>query len=199
VRVAGSSPVIRSPPSGAFLPRTGRRSPAPSGGRLREGRHGGVAEWFRQGSAKPFTPVQFRAPPPPGRSGTTHRRMIGRHGRVAQRESASLTRKKSQVQSLSRPPGIAAAQAGSEDAASWFSRLAPGRRAANGQQTDEPAGRPCATGAADAEDCWAHGSHGWGDSTSSPPPQAPPGGGCASRLTCDSLLPAATVGARCLP
>jgi hypothetical protein len=28
----------------------------------------------------------------------------------------------------------------------------------------------------------------WGDSNSSPPPQVPPGGGCASRLTCDSLL-----------
>jgi Sulfatase len=45
-----------------------------------------------------------------------------------------LTRKRSQVQTLSRPPGIVAAQAGSSDPACWFSRLAPGRRAANGQQ-----------------------------------------------------------------
>src|SRR6516165_8158781 len=26
--------------------------------------HGGVAEWFRQGPAKPRTPVRFRSPPP---------------------------------------------------------------------------------------------------------------------------------------
>jgi hypothetical protein len=36
--------------------------------------------------------------------------MIGQHGRVAQRESASLTRKRSQVQTLSRPPAIFTAQ-----------------------------------------------------------------------------------------
>ena len=28
--------------------------------------HGGVAEWFRQGPAKPRTPVRFRSPPPVG-------------------------------------------------------------------------------------------------------------------------------------
>jgi hypothetical protein len=37
-------------------PLQGRDAPASCG-------PGGVAEWFRQGSAKPFTPVQFRAPP----------------------------------------------------------------------------------------------------------------------------------------
>jgi hypothetical protein len=68
VRVAGSSPVIRSGArsGGARVPVS---ASAPSG-QLPEGvlpigsPHGGVAEWFRQGSAKPCTPVQFRAPPP---------------------------------------------------------------------------------------------------------------------------------------
>jgi hypothetical protein len=46
----------------------------------------------------------------------------------------SLTRKGSQVQTLSRPPGKPAGQAGSQDPASCFRDLAPGRRAANGQQ-----------------------------------------------------------------
>ena len=45
-------PAHGSPPSGP-----------PEGGSMRV--PGGVAEWFRQGSAKPCTPVQFRAPPPP--------------------------------------------------------------------------------------------------------------------------------------
>src|SRR6266704_700924 len=68
VRVAGSSPVIRS---GA---RSGNVCPCQRVSALRQlpggvlpsasSPHGGVAEWFRQGSAKPCTPVQFRAPPP---------------------------------------------------------------------------------------------------------------------------------------
>jgi hypothetical protein len=64
-------------PPGSPGPATGGALRGP-GGPLREGRHGGVAEWFRQGSAKPCTPVQFRAPPPPGRRGTSQGRMIGR-------------------------------------------------------------------------------------------------------------------------
>ena len=50
---------------------------------------GGVAEWLRQGPAKPCTRVRF--PPPP-------------RGRLAQWESASLTPKRSLVQSQYRPP-----------------------------------------------------------------------------------------------
>jgi hypothetical protein len=50
-----------------------------------------------------------------------------------------LTRKRSQVQTLSRPPTIGAGQAGFWDPAPWFGRLASGRRAANGQQpTNQP-------------------------------------------------------------
>ena len=49
---------------------------------------GGMAEWFRQGPAKPCTRVRFPLPP---------------RGRLAQRESASLTRKRSLVQSQYRP------------------------------------------------------------------------------------------------
>src|SRR6266699_1816424 len=51
---------------------------------------GGMAEWLRQGPAKPCTRVRFPLPP---------------RGRLAQRESTSLTRKGSQVQILYRPPG----------------------------------------------------------------------------------------------
>src|SRR6266487_5803025 len=50
---------------------------------------GGMAEWLRQGPAKPCTRVRFPLPP---------------RGRLAQRESTSLTRKGSQVQILYRPP-----------------------------------------------------------------------------------------------
>ena len=50
---------------------------------------GGMAEWLRQGPAKPCTRVRFPLPP---------------RGRLAQRESASLTRKRSLVQSQYRPP-----------------------------------------------------------------------------------------------
>ena len=46
VEVAGSNPVVRS-----------------AGGR-RAALHGAVAEWFRQGSAKPSTRVRFPAAPP---------------------------------------------------------------------------------------------------------------------------------------
>jgi Calcium binding len=56
-----------------------------------------------------------------------------------------LTRKRSQVQTLSRPPPIGRAQAGCMSPASCFRHLVPGRRAANGQQPREnPAGRPSA-------------------------------------------------------
>jgi hypothetical protein len=73
---------------------------------------------------------------------STRSHMIGFSGRVAQRESASLTRKRSQVQTLSRPPHRGAGQAGSQDPASCFRHLVPGCRAANGQQPQEnrPAG-----------------------------------------------------------
>src|SRR6185437_9738252 len=76
VRVAGSNPVVRSewPEVISGWPRAIR---------------GGMAEWFRQGPAKPCTRVRFPLPP---------------RGRLAQRESASLTRKRSQVQILYRPP-----------------------------------------------------------------------------------------------
>src|SRR6185437_10300752 len=47
-----------------------------------------MAEWLRQGPAKPCTRVRFPLPP---------------RGRLAQRESASLTRKRSLVQSQYRP------------------------------------------------------------------------------------------------
>src|SRR6516225_1100720 len=77
VRVAGSNPVVRSEAPDAVL--RGRRSTW-----LRRrfvsrqrGRSGGVAEWLRQGPAKPCTRVRF--PPPP-------------RGRLAQWESATLTR-----------------------------------------------------------------------------------------------------------
>ena len=50
---------------------------------------GGMAEWLRQGPAKPCTRVRFPLPP---------------RGRLAQRESASLTRKRPLVQSQYRPP-----------------------------------------------------------------------------------------------
>ena len=77
VRVAGSNPVVRSewPEVISGWPRAIR---------------GGMAEWFRQGPAKPCTRVRFPLPP---------------RGRLAQRESASLTRKRSLVQSQYRPPG----------------------------------------------------------------------------------------------
>jgi hypothetical protein len=58
--------------------------PAPRGSAC-----GGMAEWLRQGPAKPCTRVRFPLPP---------------RGRLAQRESASLTRKRSLVQSQYRPP-----------------------------------------------------------------------------------------------
>ena len=59
--------------------------------------YGGVAEWFRQWPAKPRTPVRFRSPP-------RERRSMAAFGRLAQGESASLTRKRSEVQILYRPP-----------------------------------------------------------------------------------------------
>src|SRR5215210_7298969 len=55
---------------------------------LRRWRHGRVV---RQGSAKPCTPVRFRVPP------------LGADGRLAQGESASLTRKRSVVRIHYRP------------------------------------------------------------------------------------------------
>ena len=68
---------------------TSARSPS------RRAAGGGMAEWLRQGPAKPCTRVRFPLPP---------------RGRLAQRESASLTRKRSLVQSQYRPqelPGTA--------------------------------------------------------------------------------------------
>jgi hypothetical protein len=53
---------------------------------------------------------------------------------VARALLRSLTRKRSQVQTLSRPPAITAAQAGSSDPDCRLSHPAPGRQAANGQQ-----------------------------------------------------------------
>ena len=61
---------------------------------------GGVAEWLRQGPAKPCTRVRF--PPPP-------------RGRLAQWESASLTPKRSLVQSQYRPPVCAGQRPVPED------------------------------------------------------------------------------------
>ena len=89
VRVAGSNPVVRSEVpdsiSRADVVTTALRYPGcPCGGA-----GGGMAEWLRQGPAKPCTRVRFPLPP---------------RGRLAQRESASLTRKRSQVQILYRPP-----------------------------------------------------------------------------------------------
>jgi hypothetical protein len=89
VRVAGSNPVVRSE-----VPDTDSRMRS-----ARLCRHlgrpaswavagGGMAEWLRQGPAKPCTRVRFPLPP---------------RGRLAQRESASLTRKRSLVQSQYRP------------------------------------------------------------------------------------------------
>ena len=40
---------------------------------------------------------------------------------------------------------------------------------------------------------------GWGDSNSGPPLEGLPGGGCAGCLTCGSLAPVVTAGARCSP
>ena len=89
VRVAGSNPVVRSrcrKPSREPTDRTALRyqSSSPQGLVC-----GGMAEWLRQGPAKPCTRVRFPLPP---------------RGRLAQRESASLTRKRSLVQSQYRPP-----------------------------------------------------------------------------------------------
>ena len=88
VRVAGSNPVVRSE-----VPEAVSRADGPLGSsvpaRLPGGSAcGGMAEWFRQGPAKPCTRVRFPLPP---------------RGRLAQRESASLTRKRSLVQSQYRP------------------------------------------------------------------------------------------------
>ncbi len=55
VRVAGSNPVVRS-------------RVCEVRGQARPGLPGGVAEWFRQGPAKPCTRVRF--PPPPRQQGT---------------------------------------------------------------------------------------------------------------------------------
>jgi hypothetical protein len=89
VRVAGSNPVVRSE-----VPDAVSRADGPHGSsvpwRCPTGGHtgGGMAEWLRQGPAKPCTRVRFPLPP---------------RGRLAQRESASLTRKRSLVQSQYRP------------------------------------------------------------------------------------------------
>jgi hypothetical protein len=59
---------------------------------------GGVAEWLRQGPAKPCTRVRFPSPP----------RKVP--GPLAQWESASLTRKRSLVQIQYGPPSTTAGQ-----------------------------------------------------------------------------------------
>src|SRR5882762_2771207 len=85
VRVAGSNPVVRSRPP------PGRAVSIPAGWRARSGRvagpSGGVAEWLRQGPAKPCTRVRF---PPPPRTSTA--RSTTEYGRLAQWESTTLTR-----------------------------------------------------------------------------------------------------------
>src|SRR6266496_1179744 len=118
--------------------RKGPAQRAPPSGQLPEGvppmvgdsrRHGGVAEWFRQGSAKPCTPVQFRAPPPSDLGIAVAEPIASRtplsldsrcsKGRVAQRESAAFTRQRSQVRYLSRPP---AKTPSPSPLAAWFAR-----------------------------------------------------------------------------
>ena len=54
---------------GAIIPIRMRRFKHPDGDDRIAGRHGGVAEWFRQGPAKPRTAVRFRPPPPIRASG----------------------------------------------------------------------------------------------------------------------------------
>ncbi len=49
---------------GAIIPIRMERFKHPDGEGRIAGRHGGVAEWFRQGPAKPRTAVRFRPPPP---------------------------------------------------------------------------------------------------------------------------------------
>jgi hypothetical protein len=85
------------------------------------GPHGGMAEWLRQGPAKPCTRVRFPLPP---------------RGRLAQRESASLTRKRPQVQILYRPPQVKATP----------SKIYRGRRGPGGSHS-VPAARPLRLGA----------------------------------------------------
>src|ERR1035438_4083519 len=91
VRVAGSNPVVRSEaPDAVSRGRWSARLPGIQHGLPARGfAHGGVAEWLRQGPAKPCTRVRFPSPP---------------RGRLAQWESASLTPKRSLVQSQYRPP-----------------------------------------------------------------------------------------------
>jgi SAM-dependent methyltransferase len=90
VRVAGSNPVVRSEvPDAVPVSRRSARLFGTRAGSVGV-RYGGMAEWLRQGPAKPCTRVRFPLPP---------------RGRLAQRESASLTRKRPQVQILYRPPG----------------------------------------------------------------------------------------------
>jgi hypothetical protein len=94
VRVAGSNPVVRSrcrKPS--LVSRRTARLFGISPALPAELACGGMAEWLRQGPAKPCTRVRFPLPP---------------RGRLAQRESASLTRKRSLVQSQYRPPDLPA-------------------------------------------------------------------------------------------
>ena len=90
VRVAGSNPVVRSEVPDAVSRADGPHgSSVPWQGSQPERAGGGMAEWLRQGPATPCTRVRFPLPP---------------RGRLAQRESASLTRKRSLVQSQYRPP-----------------------------------------------------------------------------------------------
>ena len=89
VRVAGSNPVVRSEVPEAVSRADGRVGLAVLLVLLLGAGPGGMAEWLRQGPAKPCTRVRFPLPP---------------LGRLAQRESASLTRRRPLVQSQYRPP-----------------------------------------------------------------------------------------------
>src|SRR4051812_1808024 len=89
VRVAGSNPVVRSERSGPRVVASPRWS----------GREA------RQRPAKPCTRVQIPSPP---RTRSTEDNRIP--GRLAQWERASLTRKRSLVQTQYRPPSMLAVQ-----------------------------------------------------------------------------------------
>ena len=93
VRVAGSNPVVRSEVPESVSRTDGSLGSFGTGPAPRGSACGGMAEWLRQGPAKPCTRVRFPLPP---------------RGRLAQRESASLTRKRSLVQSQYRPPDLPA-------------------------------------------------------------------------------------------
>ena len=100
-----------------------------------------------------------------------------------------LTRKGSQVQTLSRPPHRTAGQAGSQDPASCFRHLTPAHRAATGQQPGTNR-RLTVRQDDDAEGSQRPPSEGrrshsqeWGDTNSRRPLGGLPGGSYAGSLT----------------